>query len=523
MVAATKPPMPSARSLHLAKPRVAIYCRVSSAGQEDNSSLGTQEERCRAYATERGWAVSTVYREVHSGAELFERPQLSLLRESMRRKEFDVLLVYALDRLSRKQTHQGLILSEAEHAGVEWDSVTEDIDDSPQGQILRAVIGGMAEMERLKIAERTMRGRLARVHAGKLMPGSKPPYGYRWRGECKSALDLDPVTAPIIRRIFERIASGDTMHAIVRDLRARNVPTPTGRGMWHVATLRVIVAKPHYYGKAYAWGWRRRTPDNPQQFDPNKAIALPEGTVPPIVDESTWCAVQERLALNQRRAIRNARNPESALLRGGYVRCGVCGRVMSAREHAARPPEYICARGPKAGQCPGCSIVAHRVDTDVWARVEALLTQPDIVRREVARLRTTDPTTRELTMVATAMADLERQQANLARAIAQIDDPYAAAPLTAQLGSLRAQHLQLEAERQGLLARRNAWAVDQHALDHVTDWCQRVASNLTSLSWAEKRLVLDALGVGVVVNPYGQTPRYMITAEIPLDVVSRTT
>ena len=55
--------------------------------------------------------MTAVYREVHSGAELFERPQLTRLRESMRRKEFEVLLVYALDRLSRKQTHQGLILS----------------------------------------------------------------------------------------------------------------------------------------------------------------------------------------------------------------------------------------------------------------------------------------------------------------------------------------------------------------------------------------------------------------------------
>ncbi len=48
--------------------RVAIYCRVSSAGQEDNSSLGTQEAACRSYAAERGWVVVEVYREVHTGA-----------------------------------------------------------------------------------------------------------------------------------------------------------------------------------------------------------------------------------------------------------------------------------------------------------------------------------------------------------------------------------------------------------------------------------------------------------------------
>jgi hypothetical protein len=82
--------------------QAAIYCRVSSAGQEDNSSLETQEAACQAYARDHGWTVSGVFREVHTGAELFECPQLTRLREAMRRQEFDVLLVYALDRLSRK-------------------------------------------------------------------------------------------------------------------------------------------------------------------------------------------------------------------------------------------------------------------------------------------------------------------------------------------------------------------------------------------------------------------------------------
>ena len=113
--------------------RAAVYCRVSSAGQEDNSSLATQKASCRAYAAERGWTVVTVHHEVHTGAELFERSELTRLGEAMRRGEFEVLLVHALDRLSRKQTHQGLVLSEAEYAGVRWDSATEDIDDSPQG------------------------------------------------------------------------------------------------------------------------------------------------------------------------------------------------------------------------------------------------------------------------------------------------------------------------------------------------------------------------------------------------------
>ncbi len=155
--------------------RCAIYVRVSSAGQEDNSSLATQEASCRAYAADRGWEVVQIYRDVFTGAAVFERPGLTELRGAMRALEFDVLLVHALDRLSRDQNHLGLVLTEAEHAGVDWDSVTEDMDDSPTGRILRAVISGMAELERLKIGERTQRGKRARVAAGKYNVGLPPP------------------------------------------------------------------------------------------------------------------------------------------------------------------------------------------------------------------------------------------------------------------------------------------------------------------------------------------------------------
>lgn len=56
----------------------AIYVRVSTAAlEEDGTSLGTQEERCRAYACEHGYIVDAphIYREVHTSVELWERPQ----------------------------------------------------------------------------------------------------------------------------------------------------------------------------------------------------------------------------------------------------------------------------------------------------------------------------------------------------------------------------------------------------------------------------------------------------------------
>jgi DNA invertase Pin-like site-specific DNA recombinase len=71
------------------------------------------------------WWTRRVYREVHTGVELWERPQLTLLPDAIRRREVGVVIAYAIDRLARDPVHLGVIVSEAEHAGVEVCFVTE--------------------------------------------------------------------------------------------------------------------------------------------------------------------------------------------------------------------------------------------------------------------------------------------------------------------------------------------------------------------------------------------------------------
>src|SRR5215204_4125675 len=86
--------------------RVHLYCRVSSAGQEDGYSLDTQEAACRAWADERALLVASVAREVFSSGEL-HRPQLDAM--IARLTPGDVLLAHKPDRLSRHQKHPHIL------------------------------------------------------------------------------------------------------------------------------------------------------------------------------------------------------------------------------------------------------------------------------------------------------------------------------------------------------------------------------------------------------------------------------
>ncbi|MFT4037630.1 MAG: recombinase family protein [Thermomicrobiales bacterium] len=181
--------------------RCAIYIRVSSGGQEDEYSLETQEARCRTYAEANELDVLEIFQDVHTGAEWRERPGLTQLRQAVRSGAIDIVLAFALDRLSRKQTHVAILADEFQHAGARLAFVTEDFENTAVGEFIRSAKAFAAEVEREKLAERTVRGRIARVQSGKLIPGGRPPYGYRWRDETKGQLEIDPVTGPVAQRI----------------------------------------------------------------------------------------------------------------------------------------------------------------------------------------------------------------------------------------------------------------------------------------------------------------------------------
>src|SRR5215213_10341487 len=185
--------------------RVHIYCRVSSSGQEDNTSLGTQEQACRAWAEERGLTVASVAREVFSSGEL-HRPELDAM--IARLHSGDVLLAHKPDRLSRHQKHPHILEYLIEQQGARLAYVTQDAQMTEEDILLSNVGNYTSASERARIRERTQGGRRARIASGKPNASAKAPYGYVWadadvKKGGRSRLALDPTTAPVVRDIFD--------------------------------------------------------------------------------------------------------------------------------------------------------------------------------------------------------------------------------------------------------------------------------------------------------------------------------
>ena len=243
-----------------AQDRAAVYVRVSTDGQsEDGGSLESQEAACRALCQARGWEVARLFIDAGRSGGTLEREGLGQLREAVAAGEVAVVVVYALDRLSRSQRDTLALLDEFAEAGAGLAAASQSFDTTtPTGRAMLGMLAVFAELQRAEIRERTrsaLAGKAARGEAT-----GRTPYGLRRDG---ATFERDPAAWPVVERILTLRADGQSTTAIASALNSENVPTPTaargearglvvGPGRWHPATVAKLCRNPHVLRAAAA-------------------------------------------------------------------------------------------------------------------------------------------------------------------------------------------------------------------------------------------------------------------------------
>jgi len=161
----------AASSLSQGNWRVAIYARVSTFNQD----VMLQTRELRQFAEARGWTVVGDYTDTGVSGAKDSRPELNRLMLAAKRRQFDVVLCWKLDRFGRSLRHLVNDLAELEAVGVAFVSLTDHLDlTTPAGRLMFQVIAAMGEFERELIRERVRAGlrnarakgkRLGRPHA----------------------------------------------------------------------------------------------------------------------------------------------------------------------------------------------------------------------------------------------------------------------------------------------------------------------------------------------------------------------
>jgi len=505
--------------------RAGIYARVSTEEQARKGySLADQRAACRDRALALGAAeVAEFVDEGVSGELLDGRPGLGALREAVRGGQVDLVVCYDPDRLARNLAHQLLLTEEIERAGVRLEFVNFEWQNTPDGRLFYALRGAIAEYEKEKIRERTLRGKLQKARQGKLPVGACP-YGYLYR---EGALEPHPVEAEVVRAVYRWFVGEDLgINGVAARLSARGVPTRKGRPRWQRCVVRRILTDPVYVGTWYynrrdcrGVGYNRFLPPEARARvtyrEENGWIAVP---VPALIERELWERAQEKLRAARRLWSGWAR--EEYLL-SGLISCGDCGNPMhgmtKSRRRGTRVRGYTCLKSQAGSYQPGCRPVkwvrAEMVETAVWEQIKGWLKDPEALAREMEQGSGREELGRELKRVDAHLAEVEKGQANLRAALAAgLLDLDAATSRT--LAELKHRKKRLLARKREVEALLEGLARSQARLRELRERAAEFLSRLDELSFEQKKALVRTLVRQVVVAGRGEAMRVVVHAAL---------
>ncbi len=474
--------------------RTAIYARVSQAEQAENGlSLGAQEDRCRAFAFAKGWDVVQVYVDGgHSGKSL-DRPALQRLIADARAQVWSVVIVWKLDRLSRKQKDILYLLEDVLNPhGIGLQSATEPFDTTtPMGKAMLGMLAVFAQLERETIVERVKMGRAQSLKLGRWQ-GGKVPYGYQHSG--RGQLTPDPVTAPLVRTLFERAAHGASPYQLATWLNSQGVEAPEG-GQWWDRVVEKLLKNPVYHG------YVGRTHPHP-------------GHHPALVDEVTWQTVQRKFAGRQLGP--HGARPDFWI--DGLLQCPACGapiRGLYARPTARGKVDriqyddpvrryrfyYVCANR-RRGRRPAalCDTPYHHapaIHAQVLEQLRGWTVDSDAL---LAALQA------EVGAPPTNTNDWEAQSAELAQRMSRWSDAFEQGVIDTQtlkthLDQIRRQRIALEGARPPAPSptpEASSLIAEAHTL------VLNLASHWDSLTGTERQELLRRVIIGDTITQTGQ-------------------
>jgi DNA invertase Pin-like site-specific DNA recombinase len=215
------------------------YCRIS-VQNEEGISLANQQERVEAWTKANGHVLAGMFVEVRSAGRADNRPQLRKAMAAVCR-EGGILVVYSLSRFSRSVRDTLALAEQLERAGANLASLSESLDTSNAvGRMFFKLMSVLAEFERDQLRERTTNAMShLRLHNRRI--SSRIPMGYELAKDGVTLLRNEREQAAIAR-IVERRATGMTLGAIARSMKAEGVPTKLG-GQWTAKTVLAILRR----------------------------------------------------------------------------------------------------------------------------------------------------------------------------------------------------------------------------------------------------------------------------------------
>ena len=411
--------------------KVAIYCRVSTIEQaEEGYSIGEQEAFLRHECEKSGNTVYKVYVDKGiSGKNIKDRPALRELLNDAKERKFDSVIVWKINRISRKLKDVLNIVDVFEYNNITFKSATESFDTTTSaGKMQLQMVAMVGEFERGTIAENVKMGMMARAREG------------RWNGNVVIGYDLvqkqdstnrrrkdtelvvNVKEAEIVQTVFKLYSEGKGYKAITNYLNKFGYKTKKGNS-FSIVAVKNILMNPVYVGKIrynrlQNWSEKRRRNINPNPI-------LVDGIHEPIIEQELWDKVQSMLEASKGRPSR-IYDGEYPLT--GILKCPVCGAGMVIMRTSAKRKDgtkrrnvyYCCGAWKNKGSsvCHSNAIRVDKANEYVFGKLSELLNNDKLVKDIVKNINSTrkamvDPSKNELEKITKELDKIEAKKKKL--------------------------------------------------------------------------------------------------------------
>ncbi|WP_188455464.1 recombinase family protein [Virgibacillus oceani] len=381
-----------------ASKKAAIYARVSTLEQaEEGYSIDEQVRVLREMCEREGYAVHKEYIDRgKSGKNIKGRPALQQLLHDAKSKDFEVVVVWKVNRFSRKTKDLLNIVEELESKNIVFRSFTERYEtETPAGKMQFRMLAVIAEFERDNIAQNVKMGMLARAKEGSWNGGRVLGYDVvSVPGESRkrkfSSLVVNQTEAQTVKKIFDLYVQGHGYKSIANKLNKEGHRTKKDKD-FSINGVKTILSNPLYagyirYNVRRDWSEKRRN-----NINPNPVIE--KGQHEPIISKEVWEQAKTIMASRSRKPNR-IHSGEFPLT--GIMKCPECGSGMvigrttnKLKDGTKRVLEYyVCGAWKNKGStvCHSNGVRTDYADKYVVEKLSSIATNETLIKQLVDQI-----------------------------------------------------------------------------------------------------------------------------------------
>ncbi len=408
--------------------RAAVYARYSTDLQSERS-IEDQIALCQGYAKREGLQIIATYQDAaQSGASVLGRDGLHDLLDAARQGRFEIVIVEALDRLSRDMEDLAGLHKRLSFLDIEIRAVHEGVAST----VLVGLRGLVGQLYREDNVLKIRRGMTGRARNGR-SPGGLA-YGYEAVPGEVGVRRIVEGEADVVRRIFCEYLAGKSPRNIAHGLNVDGIAPPRG-SRWNASTINGNAKRANgilqnsLYAGRQVWNRVRmiKDPDSGRRVsrpNPPEEWVIAEVPELAILAPGVFEEAGKRKAERSNASPRDRRRPHHLL--SGLLRCAACGAGMSTngKDRSGRI-RVRCSAHSESRSCPNPqTFYLDRIEQAVLSGLRTELRHPEVIAEYVRtyhdeRKRLAADAIKGRTRVENRLAATERELARLVDAICE--------------------------------------------------------------------------------------------------------